>query len=90
MNKLEYSPRYLYRINRVECNYTRGVFNEAKTGRFVSYERDAKNPEVKMRACEACWSGSFWVDWESLEIAGGWIECEYCGHKIEPQNGNWK
>jgi DNA-directed RNA polymerase subunit M/transcription elongation factor TFIIS len=81
-----YHQQWTYRIfgkTAEECNYTRGVFNVAETGRFVAHEADVDPAmvTVKMERCDKCGLEEWWICVLDLEESGGFVECDRCGYR---------
>jgi len=87
----KYNISHLYRVwisknEAVRCTYTRGVFNEFGTGRFISYEHKAsaiRPVDVWIPACPQCSYECGWIDVDTVAEIGNCVACDACGNLID-------
>ena len=83
----KYNATSLYRVwtgpnTAHEVTYTRGVFNLARTGRFICYEQAAAQVRpVEVRLKCACGFDLGWVAVVDLQAEGSYL-CDACGAEV--------
>jgi len=89
-----YSSRHLYRVwtslnDAHQATYTRGVFNEVRTGRFIAHEMyaDKVRPVEVWVQCPECERDEGWITVDQVLEIGGVVECDACAHHIQIIDG---
>ena len=78
----------IFRIEGIECYYTRGVFRNSNNAKKVLFRRiseiNREDVEILMSACDKCpaeYQGRFWASLSDLDDSQDVLECE-CGNYI--------